>query len=295
VFLCWKGSDVSKPLINDPIIIEQMINKYYELKSIQKVAKIFGYNSGATYAMLVRNKVDLTLDRMKLSENKRKYSLDVNYFEDIDNSNKAYVLGLLFADGCMRKSRKQIQLRLTDLDLLESIKKEINFGGDLSKKTHKKHYKDTQTLTVCNIKMYDDLIKLGCLPAKSYDNKFPNIDSKYMPSFVRGFFDGNGSIYVARDSRNNSLVGEMVICSSTIFCAQLKEYFNNIGISSVLFRDKLHDERIGKIRIRRMDDLLRFYNLLYNDNNKEKIFLKRKHDKFVKYITLRFGEEYAKY
>lgn len=222
-----------------------------------------------------------------------KYTLKSDYFEKVDGFTKAYILGFIFSDGNMRNKIKHIGIKITDTDLLESIKDELGYNGKLSEEIREPKYKNIKKLTICNAQMYNDLINLGCLPNKTYNNRFPDLDSKYVPAFIHGFFDGNGSIYVGADKRNGSLVGEMVICSTTSFCEKLKEYFDSVKIHSVLFRDNNHDERIGKIRIRRMEDLFNFYNLLYKIEYENPIFLKRKYNKFSKYIQMQFGENYV--
>ena len=58
---------------------------------------------------------------------RRKYSLNENYFDDINTPNKAYILGLMYADGCNfpPKSTSNISLQESDKELLEKIKIEI--------------------------------------------------------------------------------------------------------------------------------------------------------------------------
>lgn len=44
--------------------------------------------------------------------------------------------------------------------------------------------------------MYKDLFALGCTPRKSLTiNLIPDIKKEFIPSFIRGYFDGDGSIY----------------------------------------------------------------------------------------------------
>ena len=39
-----------------------------------------------------------------------------------------------------------------------------------------------------------DLKALGCVPAKTFKLKFPNLPKQYISHFVRGYFDGDGCI-----------------------------------------------------------------------------------------------------
>ena len=57
---------------------------------------------------------------------KRKYSIDDNYFSKIDNQNKAYILGFMYADGAVYPRRAKLDLQIDDLYILEQIQKEMN-------------------------------------------------------------------------------------------------------------------------------------------------------------------------
>ena len=56
----------------------------------------------------------------RVGNGKRKYNLDEHYFDKIDTPNKAYILGLLFADGnnSLVKSTIRISLQESDKDIL---------------------------------------------------------------------------------------------------------------------------------------------------------------------------------
>ena len=225
------------------------------------------------------------------------YSVNHMYFDKIDTYNKAYILGIMFADGHMYKNRKQIRLKLADIDILENIKNEMEYTGPLYDVLpyHKdgKNCKGAKILTISSSKIYGDLIKLGCIQNKTYNKEFPNIDDFYMSDFIRGYFDGNGCFCIMHDNRDGNLIGEMVICSTVCFCNGLNKYLNGVGIHSSLFRDKNHDNRIGKIRIRRLEDLKLFYKLIYDSKIDEKLYLKRKYNKYSDYMKEKFGGIYV--
>jgi hypothetical protein len=267
---------------------KEIIDMYGDNCDISKVMNNFGIGRNALIKFLKENGVYRKLSKKeinkKVSDTVRKYIDDTYYFKNIDTDNKAYTLGLFSADGGMSNQRKRFFLTFTDLDLLEKIKIELGTNRPLKiYKKIKENHKDAKTLTICNGEMYDDLISLGCILQKSYNYVGPNIDKKMMPGFIRGFFDADGCMYVGRDKRDNHIVGEMTICSTTTFCQTLCEYFESVGIYSSLFRDKHHDIRISKIRIRRQKDLLKFRDLIYGNMDESSIYLKRKYDKFEEY------------
>ena len=58
------------------------------------------------------------------SELQRKYNIDETFFDVIDTEEKAYFLGLLYADGCNATNRNAVILSLKedDKEILEKIK-----------------------------------------------------------------------------------------------------------------------------------------------------------------------------
>ena len=125
-----------------------------------------------------------------------------NYFEKINTADKAYYLGLIFADGNIRiDSRinkgvsKIFQIMLTEEDkyILERFNKYANFNTKLIQ-YHKEDNKARYGLTINSSKIYDDLMNLGITPRKSKEgiSFIPKLCKKYIPHFIRGYFDGDG-------------------------------------------------------------------------------------------------------
>jgi hypothetical protein len=50
-------------------------------------------------------------------------------------------------------------------------------------------------MRINNKELHNDLIKLGCFPRKSTKLPFPVIPQRYLSHFIRGYFDGDGSIH----------------------------------------------------------------------------------------------------
>ena len=75
-----------------------------------------------------------------------KYTYNKNYFEVINTKEKAYILGFLYADGCISSYYKnerlkamamEIQLKYDDIELLEKIKNELEANVPITTKTNK--------------------------------------------------------------------------------------------------------------------------------------------------------------
>lgn len=128
-----------------------------------------------------------------------KYFIDDNLFENIDNEYKAYILGYMYADGNSHDGA--FQATSTDLDILEKMKYCLKFSGKIRiARTHENGNIYYNLYCRCS-KICYDLNEKGCPERKSLILKFP--DESILPKhlthhFIRGYFDGDGSIFVSR-------------------------------------------------------------------------------------------------
>lgn len=120
-----------------------------------------------------------------------------NELKNIDSPEKAYLLGLFYSDGCIHSNDgsyyTSIVLHEDDKYLLETIVNKFPFFR-LSK------HSECSWAIVCSKKsIVKDLQDNGMYFRKSTDNKellrLPNLDEKLIHHFIRGYFDGDGSVY----------------------------------------------------------------------------------------------------
>lgn len=132
-----------------------------------------------------------------------RHKVNQDYWKKIDTRNKAYFLGLMYADGNADKTGKGFKISLTEKDkgLLEDMKKDMEYEGPLQYRDNigrKNNSKPEYILSVTRKDMCQDLVKLGCIPNKTWQIRFPEPDivpSEFVADFCRGYFDGDGSIY----------------------------------------------------------------------------------------------------
>jgi len=126
------------------------------------------------------------------------YKINHNFFKNWSH-NMAYIFGFWFADGSISKSKGCNYFDITqhkdDKYLLEKMSK-------IMKSNYPIHTngKNCFRLQFHSKTIVDDIIKLGGKYRKSLDCKFPDIPKKYLPDFIRGHFDGDGSIYCRKNS-----------------------------------------------------------------------------------------------
>ncbi|MCC6323181.1 LAGLIDADG family homing endonuclease [Candidatus Nomurabacteria bacterium] len=105
----------------------------------------------------------------------------------------AYVLGFFSADGYITVNKRGGQfwcIQITDKKLLESIRKTINSNHKISLRRGSNSTKNLYRLQIGSIEMCNDLRQLGLFEKKTKNMVIPQIPKKYLPDFVRGYFDG---------------------------------------------------------------------------------------------------------
>lgn len=217
----------------------------------------------------------LRCNNVKIRKRKDYVKFDKTYFDQIDNEKKAYILGLLFADGYNQESNGSIRLVLNSQDkqILEQIAKEVKFTGELKQVNNGKYL----GLYLSSGYTSSRLAKLGCSQAKSLTLKFPQqIPQALVRHFIRGYFDGDGCIYYKGTKAQVSII------STIDFCKSIDAFFTPLIGSKKLANLKINNKtKIYWVSGRNQIQII--YNTLYQDSS---IFLKRKYDKFKSYLCI---------
>jgi len=142
------------------------------------------------------------------------YQITEDFFDNIDTEEKAYFLGMLYADGNVAKDQPSISLALKEDDgyLVEQLNSFVSNDRPLYLKDSSgyENAKPQYNLVMYSQHMKDTLVSYGMVPAKSLILQFPQviIDApEYIQRHcIRGWFDGDGhvSIYKRKDKRNEN-------------------------------------------------------------------------------------------
>lgn len=267
------------------IDIDRIRNLYASGKSMREIVDITGVKINMIHDRLREVGVDTSRNLYFYRAKLRKYSIDDTLFENIDEQEKSYILGYLYADGTMLSGVKQIRLKLQEKDkeILDKINKYLNYSKPLLIEYPNNSTQCQYSLIICNSKIYDDLLKLGLTPKKSFTCKFPILTKEMIPHFIRGYFDGDGSIYVGKD-RFGYIHSDIKIMGSTDFLEHIKNILLENNISSYIDHDKRVKEGVDNLRIRKIDHIVNFCTFIYKDST---ILLNRKHQKFLSLIKER--------
>ena len=204
------------------------------------------------------------------------------------SNDAAYWLGFLYTDGSIQEDKGIIQLKINDYDSLEQFKEFIEYEGPIQtviEHTNNKTFVSYQISFIDRI-MVDKLIRLGCIPRKTYILEFPTkeqLDPKYYGSFIRGIFDGDGSVFMA----GNKLV--MEITGTEQFLTGLRKALAECGVvygtKSYIYKSHAKNSTIKRLALGRFEFVDCFYQLIYeNDCN---FYLKRKKEKYSSLLEMR--------
>lgn len=154
----------------------------------------------------------------------KKYTVNENYFENLDSPEKAYILGFLYADGCNRINNHKYEQHIIsfsqiyyDKDIVYKINKALSSTYPIHVINVCEH--DNYRVDIESKKLSEDLFKLGCVQRKSLILEFPYFISKNLMShFIRGYFDGDGCVWngkrkkmLVKDSTNKKGYRERII------------------------------------------------------------------------------------
>lgn len=235
----------------------------YDKKTYKELANDLGFTERQ-----VRGKINnMGLSKLRKFDNK--------YFEVIDNCEKAYWLGFLYADGYIinNKSNRNyelgIELNIKDIQVLKDFNKALGNVHKIQEKYNEKEFNGYKYNThSCILRVYskhivDDLIKLNILPNKTYKKEYPKCD-KYFYDFLRGFLDGDGSIY-----KSKNVLYVKFTNSNYNFLKYIKNTVeNNIKINMSIYKE--NDNKYN-LCVTKKEDCKKLLEKLYEDKNCQKL------------------------
>ena len=198
-----------------------------------------------------------------------KYIFDDNYFSNIDTSEKAYLLGWIASDGSIGIGKFCVAIHEKDIEILDLFQKYICKDVPIRKFTT-----PTSKLcsyTICSKQISNDLCRhLKIKPRKKSSTvKFPNILDVFKWDFIRGYFEGDGSIN--NPSKAKRLYPKGSIASNSKY--MLKSINKICGIGCIS-NNALH--MAGK-------PLMSFLDGIYK--NSKDLKLNRKYNNYISWIN----------
>ncbi len=250
-------------------------------KSLQDIAELYNVSRVAVYKKLKKFGINQRSKSEARLEAQKQHKLSQQFFDINENFfaewslEMAYVLGLIITDGCVSKSGT-ISLSMNDRELLEKVKKTMSSEHKIESS---KHQEGLYYFHFARKKLVADLLNLGIYPRKSLTVKFPDVPQDFVASFIRGVFDGDGSVMFKKKSKNYPLV--------TKFCSGSKHFIDNLEIKLQelgMPKRKIYQQKtkngIYHTIVYGHRDSKELFKILYK-NTENKLFLERKYNKFL--------------
>ena len=256
--------------------IQQIISLYQEGYSSEQIAAKIGLSSSGVRKILIRNNVKLR----NSSQCHRKYKINENLLDKIDTQEKAYFLGFFYADGCNLNNTSCISLASQDIDILyrfsEMFFKENSKERILSYIRKRQNKTELVSKLSFNSKyLCSQLTILGAPRAKTFKIKYPDwLDENLHNHFIRGYFDGDGSIY-----QSNNKFGWKIASTESMCKGINAQLIKNLGIDISV----KPQGNIFNICCSGNKQIHKIMTWLYKDAT---IFLQRKYLKFQSLIQL---------
>jgi len=258
-------------------IREKWLELYQSGLSGIKIANMFGINNCVVYRYL-KNHPDYKPRTTK--ETARLYEVDDNFFDTIDTEEKAYWLGFMYADGFVNTQRNVVGVTLhnRDIEHLVKFKKALKSTYPIKTYELKTSYTTKESyccrLRVLSDKLKSDLIKNGCVENKSLILKFPDktmVPDNLIWHFIRGYFDGDGSLTNWKGSRWN-----IKICGTYEFLDGIRNKLFECEIDKYIYKEKRNEKNNYTLNLA-CNLAIKITSKMYENST---IFLDRKFNKY---------------
>lgn len=218
------------------------------------------------------------------------------FFENIDTEVQAYLLGFYTADGSIDEKRKtfRVELAIKDKDQIYLIKDIISpdariyqnpardFMGSKGKLIHTD---GSIGVDITSADLCRNLVDWGIGYGKTYKEiHIPAINSELKRHFIRGFFDGDGTVSgsIAREKGKKDRFRYYIsmISKTSTLLLDIQKFFaeHNIKINlNYMKRDDMY-----RLITSSKKEVEKIYHLLYDNSY---FYLQRKYDKLNHYVN----------
>lgn len=273
-------------MLNISEFAEQIDTLHAEGKTALEISKILGLKYHQPIYNYFKKKGWENLSRDKYPRG-NKYSVNLDFFKEINTEAKAYILGFIAADGHVDGTKYSfvIALKDSDYELLEKIRDAMGSTHPIVQHipaTNPYKKSTNQNLEKCSLaingkELVTPLIQMGLVGNKTYSLSGDII--KYVPEhlirhFLRGYFDGDGCISLEKRYKSGT--------KSTVHVAGnldfLENTFNKYFPTACAIRKYKISKQCYDYTIQDKKQVLKFLAYLYSGST---IYLKRKYDLYL--------------
>lgn len=252
------------------VLTEELLRKRYleERKSLEAIGEEVGADRNT-----VRNYMNRFNIPARTSAESRHVSLDSSGFSELTTDWHAYWTGFLAADGCVFINEKKRQafvsvvLKMSDADHLRDLQRGLKTTVPVLEGYNGQ--RDTARIVIYSRDLIAALAQWGVVPNKTLTMPWPTqLPTAAIPAYIRGYFDGDGTIYQRYRSQFSTTWTETVcrfISGSVPFLEGLKRELDIRGIhTNRIYRNQTSNAFVLPLSSRR-ENLLTFAHLIYTD------------------------------
>jgi len=196
----------------------------------------------------------------------------------------AYSVGLIASDGCLYKDQRHISLVSVDMEILTNFSKSL--GKDFTISNYNTGHDvgaDAYRIQIGDVAYYDFLLGNGITPAKSKTIGKLLVPDDYYADFLRGEFDGDGSIWGYWDPRWRSslMYYTQFTSASFVFLAWLQ--YQNSRLIGTTLGEIYKGKKAISLKYAKSDSQKIFKFMYYSLDS---LKLTRKYNKFVAFLKM---------
>ena len=256
----------------------EIIDFYLQGNSRKKTCEKYHITDTKLKELLNENEIHIRThsEQLILENIKRTKGVNHYYFSEL-NKNNCYYLGFMAADATVRKNRNEIKICLSikDKEYLENFRKDLNIENQVKIRETSNGF-TCAGLTFSSAKIKEDIGQYGIVPNKTYIGlNLELIPKEYRLSFIKGFFDGDGSFSYNKQTKQCKI-------SFTSYTRKIlddiNEYFNDEGHVYESNRNGVYSLEFSTLKSLNIMDS--FYNL-------DTRYLPRKKEKYLECLEIR--------
>lgn len=244
-----------------------------------KITKLLNASKPCVLLALHKNNIEIK----NKSAAHMKHKFNINFFENIDSSEKAYWLGFIMGDGCVYENKIIINLSTKDekhlYNFKNSLKSDHNIIITKVKNTFTQKLNTMTNITISSQKMANDLRKYNIKEGKTKKSTLPtNIPYKYIASYILGLNDADGCFRKSKNKISFSLVG-----TKKLLLDIQKILIKECGINKTKLIKHHTTPYIFYLEYQGNLQMARIVKFLYQDLNLP--FLQRKYERIKHFLT----------
>ena len=196
----------------------------------------------------------------------------LSIFDKGINEISAYILGLIISDGCLSYD-KHCKSYCLNKKIYEYKSKKF------------KDAKISYSFITTNKYDVEFIQKIGITERKSKDVFLLNVEESFIGDFIRGIFDGDGSVYIntTKNKLSNGDIKEYKYLNVSIstgsinMAKQLSNLLNQKSIKAKIVKDSRKFHECWYVKIYEKNSILNLYKLMYTY---AKLYMHRKKNVF---------------